>query len=204
MQVKLIFSILAISLLLNGGCENNINAQQASAEHQTTNEKSLTLDPPVYESESWQLFEQRAGGKRFYGDFNGDGRLDTLMMVSVSEIGPLTAEAVLHSAWPYYGEQSVSPDLSHGGPIALVVGENLLDRFQLHIIYDPNPVSVLSTQAAEGIFIVSSADWQNPAWQEVDGEAKGDLVVIPTEAGIDSYLFWDGNAYRSLQVIEMP
>jgi hypothetical protein len=201
MQVITILLTGAISILLVSACVNQTEAQQESsaapatqASHGST---ATTADP-------WGFLNQLKSTKTFKGDFNGDGRTDTLIAVPSREIKAVQLPATLHAAWPYYGEQSTPPDLLNGGQIALVVGESYPDQRQFHIIFDPNSISILATEAAEGMFVVPSKDKQNSAWQEVGNHAKGDLLVIPTEAGIDSYLFWDGTGYRSLEVFEMP
>lgn len=187
MQKITILLIGVVSILLISACANRTEAQQ---------------EPTT--AELWAYLTQLESTKIFKGDFNGDGRTDTLAVVPTREIKVAQLPAVIHAAWPYYGEQSTPPDLLHGGPIALVIAESYPDRRRLHIIYDPNSISILATQAAEDMFVVHAKDKQNPAWQEVNGHAKGDLLVIPTEAGIDSYLFWNGTDYRSLEVAEIP
>lgn len=199
MQKITILIIGAVSILLISACSNGTEAQQEPTAPATPAARSSTVtgvDP-------WAFLTHLESNKTFQGDFNGDGRIDTLAVVPTRGI-KTQLPATLHAAWPYYGEQSTPPDLLNGGPIVLIIAENYPDRQRFHIIYDPNPISILATQAAEGLFVVQAKDKQNPAWQEVSGHAKGDLLVIPTEAGIDSYLFWDGTKYRSLEVAEIP
>ena len=200
MRKIIILFIGAVSILLISACTNRAEAQQeqtASATQAVRSSTTNTADP-------WAFLTQRENTKTFKGDFNGDGSTDTLLVVPTQEIEVEQLPAVIHAAWPYYGEQSTPPDLLHGGPITLVIAESYPDQLRFHIVYDPNSISILATQAAEGMFVVHSKDKQNLAWQEVNGHAKGDLLVIPTEAGIDSYLFWDGTSYRSLEVAEIP
>lgn len=190
MQKIIILFIGAVSILLISACVNRTEAQQEPT-------ASAMADP-------WASFTQLESTKIFKGDFNGDRRTDTLVVLPTREIAVAQLPATIHAAWPYYGEQSTPPDLLHGGPIALIIAESYPDLQRFHIIYDPNSISILATQAAEGMFVVHAKDKQNPAWQEENGRAKGDLLVIPTEAGIDSYLFWDGTGYRALEVAEIP
>ena len=200
MQKITILFIGAVSILLISACANRTEARQEPTVPATQAARSSTATT----ADPWAFLTQLESTKAFKGDFNGDGRTDTLLVVPTREIDVAQLPAAIHAAWPYYGEQSTPPDLLHGGPIALVIAESYPDRRRFHIIYDPNSISILATQAAEGMFVVHAKDKQNPAWQEVNGHAKGDLLVIPTEAGIDSYLFWDGTGYRSLEVAEIP
>lgn len=62
----------------------------------------------------------------------------------------------------------------------------------------------MATQAAEAMFVLLRSDKRNAAWKEIGGHATGDVLVIPTEAGIDSYLFWSGGGYQSLEVLDEP
>jgi hypothetical protein len=39
---------------------------------------------------------------------------------------------------------------------------------------------------------------------ELSSKAKGDIILIPTEAGIDSFIYWDGLTYQLYEVIDIP
>lgn len=58
-----------------------------------------------------------------------------------------------------------------------------------------NP-SILDTTAAENITALSHSD----AIKLFDELIKysGDVLTFPTESGIDSYLYWNGNQYQVL------
>jgi hypothetical protein len=185
---------------LLSACSNGTELQN----DRDTSEKQVVNSSNNSVLDSWISLTQLETTKTYYGDFNGDGRTDTLLVAPSQKIAEARLPAVIHTAWPYYGEQLTKQDLLQGARIAIVIAESFPDRQQFHIIYDPNSVSILTTQAAENMFVVHMKNKENPAWMDVKALSKGDLLIIPTEAGIDSYLFWDGTTYRSLEVTEIP
>ncbi len=72
----------------------------------------------------------------------------------------------------------------------------------MHIIYDDETPSILDTSAIDKITTVP----RSIISKEVSDlkAAKGDVIIIPTESGIDSYLYWNGNRYQSLFPNEEP
>jgi len=38
----------------------------------------------------------------------------------------------------------------------------------------------------------------------LSSKAKGDIILIPAEAGIDSFIYWDGLTYQLYEVIDIP
>lgn len=63
---------------------------------------------------------------------------------------------------------------------------------------------VLDTAAATQAYIADATNLeilQNPDFLP---KAKGDVIVIPTEAGIESYIYWDGNSFSLYEVLDIP
>ena len=133
----------------------------------------------------------------FRGDFDGDGVGDLLVLVRVSEGARRLARDVrVVRPWPGADE-----DASGGDRLGLaVVHGGAAPGF---LLFDPNLVSILDTSAAREAFVADKAEASS--WDaEVRERARGDVFVLPTEAGIDTFVYWDGATYRAYQPLELP
>ncbi len=163
----------------------------------TENQTDPSVQPQVTRSE-WDFLSQL---KPLSGDFNGDGKQDKLYVLSLTPQSLNAASsAKRYSSWPYYGDGK-APELGQGGPKAIVIAGG---KGEYSVLFDPNKMSILDTAAAEELFVVSSTDKTHAVWADVGTAAKGDVIVVPTEAGIDSYLIWDGHKYTAFDLIEVP
>jgi hypothetical protein len=72
------------------------------------------------------------------------------------------------------------------------------------LMHDKNEISILDTEAAQEINVTRKSELGTLDLPELSAQAKGDVVVVPTEAGIDTYLFWNGNAFQSYEPLELP
>jgi hypothetical protein len=133
------------------------------------------------------------------GDFDGDGVADLVAVVRVGA-GPFPAHVRVTQPWPEYGEweedgarQEVALAVIHGAPGR--AGD-------VHLLRDPNPISILDAGAAHHLAVIPRAE--AAALDAELARARGDVIVIPTEAGIDTYLFWDGSAYVHHAPLEIP
>jgi hypothetical protein len=129
-----------------------------------------------------------------HGDFDGDGTPDLLAVVRV--VRP----------WPVYYAGTAVDDVSRGAEVgfAIIHGTPAGRPPEVYLLHDPNPVSILDTQAARALRVVPRAELAAPGEPELARAAHGDVIVVPTEAGIDTYLYWDGSTYRSLEPDEEP
>ena len=142
----------------------------------------------------------------FKADLNGDNSEDTVFVVNSLSLGKGKLDKfTVVCPWPYYGE-GVSPNsLLSGSKISLVISLSSQNS-AVHdfILHDSNSPSVLDTEAARELSVskVSALD------AEVKGEllkrTKGELIVVPTEAGIDTYIYWDGKTFVVYEPSEAP
>mgnify|MGYP000134851313 FL=1 len=128
-------------------------------------------------------------------DFNGDGLADSIYYTDViGDISDLSS-VVLFQPWFKKDEQML------GAKTAIVIiSEGSLPV----VIHDKNDISILDTLAIQQSEVIEKdmiAQLQEP---ELSTKAKGDIIVIPTEAGIDSYIYWDGSSYQLYEVIDIP
>jgi len=140
-------------------------------------------------------------------DFNGDGVEDSIYYTDVvGDISDLSSVS-LFQPWLKMDDQK------QGAKTAIVIihGSSLLADGSLAVvgplpavIHDKNDISVLDTAAMLQSEVIKKdliAQLEEP---ELSARAKGDVILIPTEAGIDSFIYWDGSSYQLYEVIDMP
>ena len=145
-------------------------------------------------------------------DFNGDGVADSIYYTDVvGDISDLSstgsASISLFQPWLKMDDQK------HGAKTAIVIihGDSLLADGSLStgglsptVIHDKNDISILDTAAMLQSEVIKKdliAQLEEP---DLSASAKGDIILIPTEAGIDSFIYWDGANYQLYEVINIP
>ena len=132
---------------------------------------------------------------RDFYDFDGDGIRDYLYFVRYPDNPAQALKNVKQvNLW-----QTDEP--GQGAQMALLIIHGQGMQFLIH---DRNTISVLDTNAARESHVLN----QNAIIAAGEGElaqrAAGDIIVLPTEAGIDTYLYWDGTGYQLYEVYEIP
>lgn len=125
-------------------------------------------------------------------DVNGDGIKDNLKLIKNLKKGCIVKKAF--SPWTDGAEKK---DITLRSSAIIIATKN-----KMHIIYDDETPSILETSAIDKITTVP----RSIISKEVSDlkVAKGDVVIIPTESGIDSYLYWDGIQYQTFFPNEEP
>jgi hypothetical protein len=160
-----------------------------------------------------KLFGQRVqANSRFpapfaTGDFDGDGKPDGLYLVTIVS-GPPSggiAPDVTVIDGPF-GEQPLG---AHSETLALAIvqdggqkkflftgyqGDGVTDYFGSPI-WQETPVPIQVARRGSKTF----ADFRRQ-----DGKIRNDFIVVGTEAGIDTALFWAGHGYVLFQPVEEP
>lgn len=140
-----------------------------------------------------------------HGDFDGDGAPDLLAVVTVRGMaGDLPAGVHLVLPWPPNAEVVPSDNLAQGSRVGLLVIPAAGNATEAYLLHDANPISILDTEAALELSVVPHSELSALEEPELENRARGDVIVVPTEAGIDTYLYWDGSTYRSFEPAEEP
>jgi hypothetical protein len=151
-----------------------------------------------------------AAGHRPYfltGEFNGDRFRDWLIVVRVKpSSGTLAKSATILNPWgirkPPHGKPSgLALAVIHGSKNGWdkPLGRYLLsDRefFATPIWQDATPRNLIG--------IVRKPGTNRPGRRKLPRAAKGDAIRVATEAGIDTFLYWDGKTYRLYSPPEVP
>jgi len=138
-------------------------------------------------------------------DFNGDSLADTIYYTDVvGDISDLSSAGLppisLFQPWPKIDDQK------QGSKIAIVIihgSSSLLEDSLPVVIHDKNDISVLDTAAMLQSEVIKKELIAHLEEPELSARAKGDIILIPTEAGIDSFIYWDGSSYQLYEVIDM-
>jgi hypothetical protein len=148
---------------------------------------------------------QNGGPGTYHGDFNADGLEDLLVVVEVTRgTDPLPDGVRVLQPWPG-GGQTLRVHESTEGAMSLAVlhGAVPRERGEAFLLYDPEPISILATDAAREAFVAASSEVASLN-AEMGRLTNGDVFVLPTEAGIDTFIYWSGSTYRAFQPLESP
>ena len=136
-------------------------------------------------------------GNLLIGDFNGDKVKDTLEFTYADKKLNASQKNIRNiTPWELYSSNK------SGSRHSIIITHGSIDK--LFSIYDVNDISILDTGAAKELFIFPFSKISELELPLLSQHAKGDLIVIPTEAGVDTFLYWDGETYKAYEPIEMP
>jgi hypothetical protein len=137
------------------------------------------------------------------GDFNGDGNLDIAVLFTPNVSTKPSSELKISLPWQYTDAEATD---SYRRSLAIFHGSSsekftsvvppvfcLLDR--LGVLETPSFSLLISRQGENGY--PSNA-------KILPKPPEGDIIIIPTEAGIDTYVYWDLNQYRLFEPDEIP
>lgn len=153
-----------------------------------------------------------APARKLSGDFNADGQLDRLIWLNVHDSKyQLPVDTSIVRPWTDEGVDQTSRSFEPGAKRGLGIVHcqpGTVDECKLQrafVVHDPDPISILDTEAATELLVTSQAALaEEEGVSEIIERARGDVIVVPTEAGIDTYLYWDGQTYRAYEPLEMP
>ncbi len=136
-------------------------------------------------------------------DFDGDGATDEIFVTGLKgSEAELLKNIVLIRPWEFDKKRTNTADLAAGSKNSFYI--LLSSTKSAYIVNDANPVSILDTDAARDLFAFKKRDILDMGLDEISEMTKGDLLGIPTEAGIDTYLYWNGNTFISYEPLVMP
>jgi hypothetical protein len=136
-------------------------------------------------------------------DLDGDGKSDVVELVNISKNTQFLPPAItLITPWELTGEAAEkSHQLKNGSHNNVLITFGNSKQFLIH---DMNAVSLLDTDVAQEINITPNSALAELELPELSVQAKGDVIVVPTEAGIDTYLYWNGATFQSYEPLELP
>ncbi len=133
---------------------------------------------------------------RWEGDFDNDRAKDTLTVVRVTSAFRPSSRVQLLNLWG-------NTPLRRPENLAL----QLISSRKKHpiLIYSQNYLDSPLWQGQQlPISIVKRGTAAHQTWRQQVGTLRGDGIVLGTEAGIDTLLYWSGEAYRLYSPPELP
>jgi len=132
-------------------------------------------------------------------DFNADGLVDYIYYVNVTaNIESTTNDISLDIDQPWLKIDDQKKGSKTG--VIIIHGGDVLPS----LIHDKNDISVLDASAMLQSKVIKKDKIKFIEEAELSTKAKGDIILIPTEAGIDSFIYWDGLMYQLYEVIDVP
>ncbi len=170
---------------INIACSDNSPQQALAAKFGASVKPEKAVKP-------WQL----------EGDFDGDKKPDTLFVVKTSGlVGDLPP--AIRAANIFDGKLlSKSHSLVRKDNISLAITMSNKKAVG-YLIVDTNHPSILAEMFAGGLTVLGKKETEQVK-KDYELKSKGNLIVIPTGAGIDTYLFWNGERFEYYEPEEMP
>lgn len=189
-----IFTISTTFLMLLSACGNSSETTKIAGAVAAPAVEKVNVQGPAFVPEN-KLVSGRKN--KFSADLNGDGLDDSIFIVdTASAKRSISPDIKVVHPWKYYGDGAVPTDASQGSKIAFYIQINSASSKKTnYLIADLNSPSVLDTDAASELTINKLTSIEAEDARQLKKHARGDVVVIPTEAGIDTYLYWNGSNF---------
>lgn len=137
------------------------------------------------------------------GDFNGDGVIDIAVLFLPASDMIASNNLNVSKLWQYPGAVSTSGfhkslAIFHGGESDWLSGDT-----QVHVLLDDT--GALETPSFELLVShVGDKDYKDNVKYLPGIKLQSDLIILPTEAGIDTYIYWDQGSYHLFEPDEIP
>jgi len=192
--MKIIYGLLmSAAMLMSLSC----NAKDAGA----NNEQTARMLIMQYFPGQASIVENKKPFVR-KGDFNADG-IDDLAVLFLPNTKLKTSKQLKVSMpWVYPG---VKPSKTYHQSLAIFNGDQSgWKSSNIRVFALLDTLGVLETPSFE--LLISRKNDKDYKSHSVmlPIKSSGDLIIIPTEAGIDTYVYWDKNEYKLLEPEEIP
>jgi hypothetical protein len=134
---------------------------------------------------------------RWQGDFDYDGIVDLLYAVKITPASKLASNVKVLNLW-----QSTTNSASKSALALLIQGSRNSTFYLLR--YDPYFSSPIWQEAKLPVAVVKRGGLGYQKWRSQIPTLKGDSIILGTEAGIHTLVYWDGSNYRLYTPNETP
>ena len=173
-----------------------------SAENNNTN-NSATVVKLINKFLAKQVALKKNASPSFkLGDFNGDGLEDIAVLVTPISKPIESAQIKVSMPWVY---PSTTQSTKYHKSLAIFQNSGsdwLSDKTRIFIMLDTT--GVLETPSFK--LLVSNKSDKNYSEHKnmLPVKTNSDLIILPTEAGIDTYIYWDKGTYKLFEPEEIP
>lgn len=136
------------------------------------------------------------------GDFNGDGNSDLAVLFYPQK--KIEASKQVHVSKPWVFPGSVQSK-AYSKSLAIINGSSngwMSSGAKVYALLDYS--GVLVTPSFQLIYKNNTEKDYAQRKAMLPTQNNADLLILPTEAGVDTYIYWDGNSYKLFVPEEMP
>jgi hypothetical protein len=155
------------------------------------------------------LVEAMTGFKPFYvmGDFNGDGGQDIVVVVRINgRRNNLPKDVRVLNPFEFRGaiKFPANPASENKLALAIIHGWKTPGPRRTFLLIGDSPILILEYARAtsnqlddrKGLIELMGKRDKRPKGETLPRGSRGDVIVLGTEVGGDSHLYWDGRTYR--------
>jgi len=151
--------------------------------------------------------EAVTGFKPFYltGDFNGDGMQDIVIVVRIRERRSALLKDV-RLLNPFYASPKVTfpsnPAAENNLALAIIHSWKTPESAEKLLLIGEAPIPIFvydrasTPESAKDLMQLMSKGGKRRRGQTFPATAKGDVILLGTEVGSDSPLYWNGKTYK--------
>ena len=140
-------------------------------------------------------------------DLNGDGRQDLVILITPVELPINNKQIVISQPWNPSGTQGVVKALSKSYRTSILILQPsgpdwLAEDTRVDLLVDTQ--GVMETPSFELLVKPESTPQAGTGDVPVREAESYDVLILPTEAGIDTYIYWSGSGFNFYQPEEIP
>jgi len=136
------------------------------------------------------------------GDFNGDGLEDITVLFKPTSKPIETSQLKVSMPWVYPSTKT-SKKYHRSLVIFQKAGNNwLTDKTRVFTMLDTT--GVLETPSFKLLVSYKKDKDHSEHTSMLPVKTNNDLIILPTEAGIDTYIYWDKDTYKLFESEEIP
>lgn len=152
----------------------------------------------ISSTESVPIFKQ--------ADFNGDGRLDLAVLITPVELPVNQRQVIISQPWNVFERHKAvkGPSKPYRRSLLIVqpTGPDWLSEdARVDLLVDTE--GVMETPSFE-LLVISKSSLQQKDGVLTQATGLHDALILPTEAGIDTYIYWNGSGFELHQPDEVP
>lgn len=133
------------------------------------------------------------------GDFNGDGLQDIVVLFKPTKIPDKHTNMHILTPWNYNNSEVLHR--------SLVIFNNPGKTWEFnktHVFLLLDKTGVLETPSFQLLISKFNSKTYNSHASYLPVKTKSDLIILPTESGIDTYIYWNKNTYQLFEPEEIP